>query len=49
MIGQLGGWPILEGIKWEEKKFSWQGFDGKFQKSKIINNPNQKEIGCEKQ
>ena len=39
MVGQLGGWPILEGNNWEDKTFTWQGFDGKIYKSKIINKP----------
>jgi len=28
-VGQLGGWPTLEGNKWEDKTFTWQDFDGK--------------------
>ena len=40
MVGQLGGWPILKGKKWENKTFTWQGLDGKIQRIKIINNLN---------
>ncbi|XP_023343178.1 neprilysin-2 isoform X2 [Eurytemora carolleeae] len=29
MVGQLGGWPILEGNNWEDKTFTWQDFDVK--------------------